>query len=249
MQKYIAIIPARLQSTRLPRKPLADLSGKTMLERVFLAVNSAKLLSNVIIATDSYEIAKLCKEINANFVITDPELPSGTDRIYQAYKHFNEKADVIINIQGDEPFITAQLIDDFILFLENQKFDVGTIIKRISNNEEIENPSVVKVVINPLNYALYFSRSAIPFLRDIPKEQWLSNAVFYKHIGIYAYQEQSLSQFVNLGISYLEKNEKLEQLRLLENGSKYLCFETTQDLFSIDTYEDLEKARKLFARQ
>ncbi|MGB9702209.1 MAG: 3-deoxy-manno-octulosonate cytidylyltransferase [Candidatus Kapaibacteriota bacterium] len=249
MRNYIAIIPARLNSTRLPRKPILKIDNKYLIQHVFENVSKSKYLKKIIIATDSEEIRSVCHTFNAPCILTNPELPSGTDRIYQAYIQSNETADIIINIQGDEPFISATLIDDFIVFLENSNFDVGTIIKKIQDKNELFNPSVVKVVINSKNYALYFSRSPIPFVRDISNDEWLDYTKFYKHIGIYAYTVDALQKFVSLNQSILEKIEKLEQLRLLENDAKYLCYETSQYLLSIDTPDDLETAHRYIQTQ
>jgi 3-deoxy-manno-octulosonate cytidylyltransferase (CMP-KDO synthetase) len=243
MRDYIAIIPARLNSTRLPRKPILKIGEKYIIQHVFENTSKSKYLKKVIIATDSQEIIDICKSFDATCILTSSDLPSGTDRIYQAYSKSNEVADVIINIQGDEPFVSAELIDNFINFLEFHTFDVGTIIKKIQNVEEIINPSVVKVVQNTNNYAMYFSRSPIPFFRDKAQNEWLNYATYFKHIGIYAYTIDSLNKFVSLPQSKLEKIEQLEQLRLMENNAKYLCYETAEFLISIDTFEDLENAR------
>jgi 3-deoxy-manno-octulosonate cytidylyltransferase (CMP-KDO synthetase) len=242
--KVIAIIPSRLASQRLPRKPLADICGKPMIQWVYEAAKKSKFISEVYVATDSQEIADACIVFGAKYILTSPDIPSGTDRIAIAFNQLNESADVIINIQGDEPFITSEMLDDFVVYIKGKEFDVATLISRISDSEDISNPSVVKVALSKDNYALYFSRSPIPHLRDIPIENWCESADYWKHIGIYAYKPESLKSFVRLPQSNLEQMEKLEQLRLLEDGAKFLCYETDLKLLAIDTPKDLEKARK-----
>jgi len=247
--RFIAVIPSRLASTRLPSKPLIDIAGKSLIQRVYEGIKDSKKLSEIYIATDSSIILEHSKNFDAKCIMTPSEMPSGTDRIWYAIKEENIKADVIINIQGDEPFVNSKLIDDFCIFLEyHPVFQVGTIIKKISNLEELTSQSVVKVVINKNKDAIYFSRNSIPFVRDYPFEKWLDIATFYKHIGIYAYKYEILERFTSLPQSNLEKLEKLEQLRLLEDGIKYLCYETNENLLSIDTISDLEEARNRFSK-
>lgn len=246
--QFIAVIPSRIDSTRLPSKPLLDIAGKTLIQRVYEGIKDSKKISQIVIATDSEVIVEHTKSFGAKSIITPSDLPSGTDRIWTALKNAHIKSDVIINIQGDEPFINAKLIDDFCVFLEhNPNFQVGTIIKKIDNFEELTSPSVVKVVINKNNQALYFSRNPIPYVRDIPIEKWIQISNFYKHIGIYAYKYEILRRFIDLPQSNLENLEKLEQLRLLEDRVEYLCYETSEELFSIDTENDLQEARRRFS--
>ncbi|MBP7215361.1 MAG: 3-deoxy-manno-octulosonate cytidylyltransferase [Candidatus Kapabacteria bacterium] len=246
--QFIAVIPSRLASTRLPSKSLIDIAGKSLIQRVYEGIKDSEKLSDIYIATDSNKILEHCNNFGANCIMTPSEMPSGTDRIWYAIKKENIEADVILNIQGDEPFVNPKLIDDFCNYLENHHdFQVGTIIKEISNLEDLISPSVVKVVINKNNQALYFSRNPIPFVRDYPFERWLNIGTFYKHIGIYAYKYEILERFISLPQSNLEKLEKLEQLRLLEDGIGYLCYETNQNLVSIDTETDLAEARKRFS--
>lgn len=242
--KVIAIIPSRLASQRLPRKPLADICGKPMIQWVYEAAKNAQFINEVYVATDAPEIADLCSKFGAEYILTSPDIPSGTDRIAVAFDSLQTEADVVINIQGDEPFITSEMLDKFVQFFAEKEFDVATIITKIHNSEDIENPSVVKVALNKDNYGLYFSRTPIPHLRDLPLNKWTENADFWKHIGIYAYKPQALKLFTELPQSNLEQMEKLEQLRLLEEGAKFLCYETNLDLLAIDTPEDLENARK-----
>ena len=239
MNSIIAIIPARYGSTRLNAKPLIEINGKSILRRVWEATSDSKLVERVIVATDDDRIKEHCKSFNAECVITSQNINSGTDRIYEVLKMLNLKYDITLNIQGDEPLLKGSLVDMLIEKFINSNSDVGTIIKKITNVEDIENKNIVKVILDKNNNAIYFSRSPIPFVRDIDKEDWLNHNTFYKHIGIYAYKNKSLIQFVKLPQSKLELAEKLEQLRLLEDGAKYFCLETNDELIGVDTKEDL----------
>jgi 3-deoxy-D-manno-octulosonate cytidylyltransferase len=232
--KIIGIIPSRIGSTRLPGKPLLDIKGKPLIQRVWEAVSTSKLLEKIIIATDDDNIFNKSKEFTDNVVMTSPELPSGTDRIMQAYNILKENADVVVNIQGDEPLIKGEIIDDLLIKFIKSDADVGTIVKKISNRSEIDDTSVVKVQLNPDKTANKFSR--IPFKDNI----------HWKHIGIYAYKIEALKKFVSLPVSESEKKERLEQLRLMEAGAVYYCMETDADLIGVDTIEDLERVRRVF---
>lgn len=247
MNKYalsiLGIIPARYSSTRLPGKVLVDINGKPMLQRVWEAACRSKHLSRIIIATDDEKIENLCFNIGAEYVMTPKDLSSGTERAIYAYKLLNEDSEIILNIQGDEPLITGDLIDDLIESFIVRNADVGTLVKRIDNNEDIFNPSIVKVTLNNESNALYFSRSPIPYLRDYPETEWHKVHTFWKHIGIYIYKTNSFLNFNVLANSELDKLEQLEQLRYLQNGYNINCVETDKNLISIDTYEDLEKVR------
>lgn len=243
----IGIIPARIGSTRLPKKLLRDLNGKPILKWVCDGVTSSKFIRRLVVATDSEEIADLCRESSIECIITPSELPSGTDRVFFAYNLLNDSADFLVNIQGDEPFVTGALVDLLLESLAFSEADVSTLVAKISNDEELFDPSVVKIVMNKNNFALYFSRSPIPFIRNIPKEQWGSYNSFYKHIGIYAFRTHILKIFTSLEESKLEQAEKLEQLRLLENGYNILCVPTDKVLIGIDTEEDLVKAQNYLA--
>lgn len=243
--KILGIIPARYASTRFPGKPLAMIRNKPMLSWVWEAATKSKLINRVVIATDSEEICNYCKTIGAEAFLSPSDLSSGTDRLIFTMKHYNLDYDLILNIQGDEPLITSDAIDKLITEFSQSEADVGTIIKKITNKDEIFNPSVVKVVIDSKNNALYFSRSTIPHLRDISQNDYLEEFTFWKHIGIYAYTKKSLELFSALSESILEKAEKLEQLRLMQAGAKYKCVEIDIDLMSIDTQEDLIRINDL----
>ncbi|MCL5990757.1 MAG: 3-deoxy-manno-octulosonate cytidylyltransferase [Bacteroidetes bacterium] len=247
-KKAICIIPARYESTRLPGKPLINIGGKPLLQWVWESAKKSINLSRVIIATDDERISDLCKKIGAEYLLTPKDIQSGSDRIAYTYQFLKEDADIILNLQGDEPLIKADVIDLLINQFTLSNADVGTLIKKINTNDELFNPSVVKVIIGKNNYALYFSRSPIPHLRDFKEENWLDKEQFWKHIGIYAYRKKTLLEFSNLKPSKLELAEKLEQLRLLENGSKYLCIETDMELIGVDTKDDIEKVEKILLK-
>lgn len=244
MNKYalsiLGIIPARYSSTRLPGKVLVDINGKPMLQRVWEAACRSKYLSRIIIATDDERIENLCLSIGAEYVLTPSELSSGTERAIYAYRMLNEDSELILNIQGDEPLLSGSIIDHLIESFVIRNSDVGTLIKRIDKNEDIFNPSVVKVTLNNESNALYFSRSPIPYLRDYPQSEWHKVHTFWKHIGIYIYKQSAFLNFSVLANSELDKFEQLEQLRYLQNGYSIHCIETDQNLISIDTQDDLE---------
>ena len=250
--KTIAIIPARLNSTRLPRKLLSKLDDKYIIQHVYENVSQVSQIARTLIATDSDEIMAICKDLNFDAILTPDYFQSGTDRIWYAYSQLGRNYDLILNVQGDEPFISDNLLNDFLNFLSLNKFDVGTIISSNINSNEIADPNVVKVVCDSHNYAMYFSRSAIPYIRDKSEIETTDISklnIYFKHIGIYAYKPEALHKFAELPQSQLEKLEKLEQLRLLQNGYKYLCFQTNQELLSIDTAQDLAEAQIRFNQE
>lgn len=236
-QKILTIIPVRLASTRLPNKPLADICGKTMIHRVHEQALAAGL-GDVAIACDGEEIAAEAKKIGAKFVITDPNLPSGTDRIYAAYKSFPGDFDVIVNLQGDLPNIDPQVIRAAADAALRPDCDIATVASKIKNREEITNPNVVKIAIAESGRALYFSRCPIPHAKE-------NSADYFHHIGIYAYKKSALEKFVKLAPSALERRESLEQLRALENDMKIFVKIVETHPLSVDTKEDLELVTKL----
>ncbi len=249
-KQIIAIIPARYGSSRLVGKPLVKILGKPLIQWVWEAAARSTLLRDIIIATDDDRIAEECFNFGATCIMTPDILPSGSDRVFWAYKELKEFADVIVNIQGDEPLISSELIDSLILSMLNTNAEVGTLIKKINSLDELQDPSVVKVALNNNNQALYFSRSPIPFARDLNPNQWLASRNYWKHIGIYAYQPHTLWKYVHFPATDLEDTERLEQLRLLQNGIPINCFETSVNLIGVDTYEDIERAEKaLIERQ
>jgi 3-deoxy-manno-octulosonate cytidylyltransferase (CMP-KDO synthetase) len=241
---FIGIIPARYASTRFPGKPLAMINGKTMIQRVYEQALSSKLLSKVIVATDDERIKNCVEEFGGTVVMTSQNHKSGTDRCFEAISIFLKenkinKADVAVNIQGDEPFINPVQIDILCSCFDNNETQIATLIKKIKSPEELLNPNVVKVVTDKTNRALYFSRSAIPYFRGKEIGEWINYNDYYKHIGIYAYRLECLEKIAALEMSALEKSESLEQLRWLENGFSIHARITDFESNAVDTPEDL----------
>ncbi len=252
--KIIGIIPARYASTRLPAKPLVDICGLPMLIRVWQNVSQAKLLDKVIIATDDERILHICKQFGAEAVLTSPDLPSGTDRIYAAYQALCCKESIVVNIQGDEPLLTGETIDKLLYNFKLSNSDVGTIVTPIKHADDIFNPSCVKVVLDNNDNAMYFSRSPIPYIRSVAKEQWLDygrehGINFWKHTGVYAYKINILEKFIGSPQSMYEIMESLEQLRLLEHAAKFFCFKSDDTLAGVDTPEDLALVSTIINQQ
>ncbi len=230
----IGIIPARYDSTRFPGKPLVDIRGKTMIQRVFEQASEARELDLVVVATDDVRIRDAVLDFGGEVVMTRRDHTSGTDRVAEAAANYPE-AGLIMNIQGDEPFIFPEQIDQLVRFIRQRPtIEIATLVKRISERSMIENPNLVKVVLNTKSEALYFSRSPIPYPRD------LSDATIYrKHIGLYIYRAAVLKQITSMAPHPLEQIEKLEQLRWLGNGLKIGVAETTLESIAIDHPEDL----------
>ena len=243
----VGIIPARFASTRLKGKPLVDIGGKPMIQHTYESVKKSKLLSDVIIAVDDERVYDAAKKFGANVKMTPKELSTGTDRIAYVAKKLTT-AEIIVNIQGDEPFIPGKMIDQAIEpLLFDRKVMVSTLAKRIKDVSELNSPSIPKVVFDYQNNALYFSRSPIPYIRDvISDKQKLKVADIYKHIGLYVFRKQQLLKFTKMKQTDLEKFEKLEQLRLLENNIKIKVVVTEEESLSIDTEEELETARLFY---
>lgn len=245
----LGVIPARFASTRLMGKPLADIGGKSLLQHTYEGASRSKLIDKIVIAVDDEQVAKAAKSFGAAYIMTPKECATGSDRIAIVAKEF-PRADIIVNIQGDEPFINGMMIDQAIEpLLFDPDVNVSTLAKLIDNVEELKSPSVVKVVFDYKNFAMYFSRSPIPFVRDAETDkQMLEKADIYKHVGLYVYRKEYLLKFTKLETTDLERWEKLEQLRMLENGFKIKIVETEFDSFSVDTPEDLEKARLIYSK-
>lgn len=239
-KKIIGIIPARYGSTRLPSKPLSDISGKPLIQWVYEGSKSSKYIDKIIIATDNTKIVNACNDFNAECVLTDENIQTGSDRILSAYKINDEAFDYIINIQGDEPLITGIVLDELIESTIDENAPSGTLITDIASLDELYNENVVKVILDSNQNAIYFSRQAIPFLRDIEAGEWINHHKFKKHIGIYIYKTCTLELFCRFNQTPLEKMEKLEQLRLLENGIDIFCHYISDFMYSIDTPKDLE---------
>lgn len=240
--KALGIIPARYASTRLEGKPLLDIAGMSMIHRVYNQCFKSNYLSNTIIATDDDRIADECKQHNLNYILTSTKHINGTERCGEVIKYMEDLDnyyDLIVNIQGDEPFIQPECIDEVVkIFIEQPQAEIGTLVKKISTIEDLSLSSIIKVVKTLKGKALYFSRNAIPFQRDIEFENWLENETYFKHIGMYAYRTEVLKKIIYLKESRLESIEKLEQLRWLENGYEIYVSETKHESKSIDTIDD-----------
>jgi len=232
--KAIGVIPARWASTRFEGKVLAKIAGKPMIQHVFERVKKSEKLDDVLIATDSNEVFQAAEGFGANVVMTRSDHPSGTDRIAEAVKDLDVQ--IVVNIQGDEPLIEHAIIDKLVGALETDRTSVmATVIKVIKDEQELNNPNVVKVVIDKDGHALYFSRSMIPYNRDGEE------IIAYKHLGIYAYRKDFLLQYSDLPKSKLEQSERLEQLRVLEAGYRIKTVVTDLETIGVDTKEDLKK--------
>lgn len=245
--RIIVIVPARLNSQRLPNKLIEKIGNRFLFQIVYENISQSKYVEKVIIATDSKQIIDICENLKFKYILTPDYFQSGTDRICWTIEQLNENYDLIINVQGDEPLLSSEDLDNFIEFIRDKEFDVATMIAKINNIDDIYNSNIVKVVLNNKNEAMYFSRSQIPHKRDGFEKIDLNQETYFKHIGVYAYRPQSLQVFSNLPQSSYEKSEKLEQLRLLQHGYRYLCFEIMKDLISVDTIEDLEKVKNLLS--
>lgn len=240
--KFMAIIPARYASTRFPGKPLAVLGGKTVIQRVYEQVSS--LLDEVYVATDDERIFQAVEAFGGCAVMTRSDHKSGTDRIEEAAEKIGSQADVIINVQGDEPFIQPSQIKTLMQLFDAPETQIGTLGKRFENIEGVENPNSPKIVTDNRGFALYFSRSPIPFVRGKERSEWLANYPFLKHLGIYAYRREVLREVTQLPQGNLEKAESLEQLRWLENGYRIRVGLTDVETVGIDTPEDLKRAEE-----
>jgi 3-deoxy-manno-octulosonate cytidylyltransferase (CMP-KDO synthetase) len=238
--KVIAVIPARLESTRLLRKMLRQLAGKTLLARVYEGVRSSPLLHDVIVATDSDEIVQLCRQQGWNARMTSTTHRSGTERVREISD--SAEADVYLNVQGDEPLTRAEHIATLIDLMKEPEVQVGT-LKTPASDEDINNPNAVKVVTDSAGRALYFSRATIPFDRDGSRPK------YFKHLGFYAYRKPALDRFCALPESSLEISERLEQLRFLENGIPIQVSETPYDTVGVDTEEDLRRVEAIFRQR
>jgi len=237
--KAIAVIPARLASTRLPRKMFREICGKPLIGVVYEAVHSSPLLADVIIATDSDEIMDLCRQHGWNSRMTSPQHRSGTERVHEISNH--QPADLYINVQGDEPLVRAEQITTLLQVMRNPEAEVGTVMTPAAPLD-ISNPNAVKVVTDCNGRALYFSRATIPFDRDGSAPR------YFKHLGLYAYRKPALDRFVTLPESSLEISERLEQLRFLENGIPIFVGETPHDSVGVDTEEDLQRVIEILKK-
>lgn len=243
--KFIGIIPARYASTRFPGKPLAMLGGKAVIERVYRQVEG--VLDDVVVATDDERIFNAVQKFGGKVVMTSPDHKSGTDRVHEAYTLVGKGYDVVVNIQGDEPFIQAEQLLSLRQCFDDETVDIATLVKPFKPEdgfEALENVNSPKVVVNNKMEALYFSRSIIPYTRGKEKNEWLSGHTYYKHIGLYAYRADVLHEITSLPQSSLELAESLEQLRWLENGYKIKVGISEIETIGIDTPEDLKRAEE-----
>ena len=234
----IGIIPARYASTRFPGKPLVDIKGKTMIQHVYERAKKSAL-DKVIVATDDQRIFDNVSSCGGEAIMTSPNHPSGTDRCYDALQQLKEDYQYVINIQGDEPLIDPKQIDELIAVLDG-KVELATQMIKVDSHEMLFNNGEVKIVLNENNEALYFSRSVIPFIKNVDEKDWHLHHNYYRHVGMYAYRTDILEWITKLPVSTLEKAESLEQLRWLQNGFKIKCVETNFESHCIDTPEDLQ---------
>lgn len=239
----VCVIPARFASSRLPGKPLAKIGNKPMIQWVYEQAVKADKIDRVIVATDHADIEKVVESFGGEVVMTDPELASGTDRVAAAVQKID--TDIVINLQGDEPFVEPELLNKLVSAFSHSEIYMATPIRKIESLEDLNDPNLVRVVKDVNNYALYFTRNVIPYLRDHNKKEWINKFKYFKHVGIYAYRLTFLNILTTLSVSELEKAERLEQLRVLENGYRIYTIETEYDSMSVDTPEDLIKVNQL----
>jgi 3-deoxy-manno-octulosonate cytidylyltransferase (CMP-KDO synthetase) len=241
--RVLAVIPARYASRRLPGKPLADIAGRPMILHVLERVRRARSVDEVIVATDDARIAEAVEAAGCRAVMTPSELRSGTDRIAAAVKERTDAA-LVVNVQGDEPLLPPAMIDQAVRpLLDDPAIVASTLVKRVTTMEELQNPSLPKVVLDNSGFCLYFSRSVVPHLRDVPVEAWLSRGLFYRHIGLYVFRREFLLAFAGMVQTPLEQAENLEQLRILEHGYRIKAVVTELESTAVDTPEDLERVR------
>ncbi len=240
--KFTAIIPARFASTRFPGKPLALLGGRPVIQHVY--EKAVQTLGEAYVATDDERIARVVEDFGGQAVMTRTDHKSGTDRIEEAAEKIGTDADVIINIQGDEPFVDASQLQTLQALFDDSETQIGTLGKRFDTMEAAENPNSPKIVCDRRGFALYFSRSVIPFVRGQERTAWLEHYPFLKHLGLYAYRREVLREVTQLPQSSLERAESLEQLRWLENGYRIRVGLTDVETVGIDTPEDLERAER-----
>jgi 3-deoxy-manno-octulosonate cytidylyltransferase (CMP-KDO synthetase) len=240
IMKYIGIIPARYASTRFPGKPLAMLGGKTVIQRVYEQVTS--VLNDVYVATDDQRIFDAVEAFGGKAVMTSPNHKSGTDRIEEAMQKIGGNFDVVVNIQGDEPFILKSQIQTVCQCFDSKETQIATLGKPFTSMDAIENPNSPKIVMDNNGFAMYFSRSIVPFIRGIDQKDWFGKYPFLKHIGVYAYRTSVLNEITRLPQSSLELAESLEQLRWLQNGYRIKVGITDVETVGIDTPADLQRA-------
>ncbi len=248
--KFLAIIPARYGSSRFPGKPLAMLGGKYIIQRVYERVSS--VFQQTVVATDDERIFQAVEQFGGRVVMTSTSHRSGTDRCWEAYTKSGLQADVIVNVQGDEPFIQPSQLETIKACFCDESTHIATLVKPFAVTDglqALQNPNSPKVVVDANSMAVYFSRSVIPYLRDAAPESWLQQHTFLKHIGLYAYRTKVLEEITKLPQGVLELAESLEQLRWIENGYKIKVGTTQVETIGIDTPEDLQRAEEFLAAQ
>ncbi len=236
----LGVIPSRFASTRFPGKPLADIAGMTMIERVYRQAMQATSLTKLLVATDDQRIFDHVRSFGGEVIMTREDHPSGTDRCNEVLQRVGNAFQYVINIQGDEPFIAPGQIDELASVLKEGESELATLIVPVVDPGVLESATDVKVVLNEKMEALYFSRQAIPYIKGVGRSEWLKHATYYRHVGLYAYRRDILEKIARLPPSPLEKAESLEQLRWLENGFRIRCAITAHESYSIDTPADLE---------
>jgi 3-deoxy-manno-octulosonate cytidylyltransferase (CMP-KDO synthetase) len=244
----LGIIPARYASTRFPGKPLIEIEGKTMIQRVYEQAAKSASLDTIVVATDDVRIANHVRSFKGNVVLTGPDHESGTDRCWDACQQMGGNYDYVINIQGDEPFIDPSQIDLLAATLKDGTTELATLIIPVDNPDVLFDKGEVKVVLNKQMEGLYFSRAVIPFIKGVPESEWHKHHPYFRHVGLYAYRKDVLEAVTKLPVSSLEKAESLEQLRWLEAGYRIRCAITEFDSHCIDAPEDVEKVLRLMKR-
>ena len=249
--KALGIIPARFASTRLEGKPLKDICGKTMIQRVY--EQATKALEHVYIATDDSRIEAEVKSFGGNVVMTSAEHTTGTNRCVEAYnivqKELNIDFDAVLNIQGDEPLLEPEILTNLANCFNDPSTEMATLIRPVHDKKELLSTSDIWVVIDKNDYALYFSREVIPHVRGAQKDDWIEHHAYYKHIGMYGFTPKAIKQFASMNQTSLEKAESLEQLRWLENGGKIKVAHTTHHALSVDTQEDLDEVIEIIQKR
>ncbi|MBI4427500.1 MAG: 3-deoxy-manno-octulosonate cytidylyltransferase [Ignavibacteriales bacterium] len=245
----VGVIPCRYAAQRLPAKPLLDLLGKPMVQRVYDQAKKARLVNRVVVATDDIRIENAVKSFGGEVMMTSPDIMSGSDRVAAVARKV--KGDIFVNVQGDEPLIDPRMIDEAVrVVLKNKNAVVGTLVKKITTEAELLNPAVVKVAMSRDGKGLYFSRSIIPHVREATEpSKWLNQQAFFKHIGIYVFRKDFLLKFSKMKQTALEQAEKLEQLRILENGYAINVGITKHDSIPVDTQEDADRVVALLQSQ
>jgi len=245
--KFLGIIPARYASTRFPGKPLVDIAGKMMIQRVY--ERAAQVLEEVWVATDDTRIEEAVKGFGGKVVMTSEACPSGTDRCREAAERITATTersfDVVVNIQGDEPFLHPEMLEKLTSCFDDEKADIATLANPAIYKEDLFNPSEAKVVFDKNRDALYFSRSPVPYVMEVDEADWLEHHTFYKHVGVYAYKMDVLRKITELPVSSLEATERLEQNRWLENGFRIRVEITDHESVPVDTPEDLKRIQRL----